>query len=328
MKFIDLSGYAFTGKQAVIDLMREMKGFHVEHFAFEFPMLRIQGGILDLESALSLDWSPIRSDAAIRRFKRLVRRLGSKNDLRRPDSWFAAIGTNYEEHYKGRFFSLSDQYIAQLVTSSWKADWPYALAEVNDVELFVRKLLTKVRVSSALDFEVHLAAPTDFVGVTRKYLQALLTSNVVAGTRAVVMHNAFEPFNPSRSLKFFDWARTIVIDRDPRDNYVQQITYRPLAVPVKTFIERYRLWRDVASRFHDDNPAVMRIHFEDIILDYDATRRKIFDHIEEEASAHIMPRRYLDPAASRKNVGLWRRHPDQSAIQQIQEHLADYLHPD
>ena len=69
LRYLDLSGYAFTGKHAVIDLVREFAGYTVAHFQFEFNLLRIQGGIRDLETALSDDWSPIRSDAAVRRFR-------------------------------------------------------------------------------------------------------------------------------------------------------------------------------------------------------------------------------------------------------------------
>src|SRR4051812_30054845 len=102
-RVLDLSGYGFSGKHAMIDFVRELAGYHVEHFQFEFALLRIQGGILDLKTALVDDWSPIRSDAAIRRFRRLVRRLGPRNRLADPSSWFKATGFNYDAHYGGRF---------------------------------------------------------------------------------------------------------------------------------------------------------------------------------------------------------------------------------
>lgn len=35
-KFLDLSGYGFSGEHAVIDLVREFKEYHVPHFEFEF----------------------------------------------------------------------------------------------------------------------------------------------------------------------------------------------------------------------------------------------------------------------------------------------------
>ena len=139
-EFLDLSGYAFTGKHAVIDLMREFEGYHVPHFQFEFCLLRIQGGILDLKTALVDDWSPIRSDAAIRRFKQVVRRLGTKNSRLNPRTWFEAMGYNYDEHFNHRFFVLSERYVEELVGFSWKAEWPFAIAEWSGLELFWRRV--------------------------------------------------------------------------------------------------------------------------------------------------------------------------------------------
>ena len=51
-KFPDLSGYMFSVKSSVIDLIREFKGYYVPNYRYEFPLIRIQNGIMDLEKAL------------------------------------------------------------------------------------------------------------------------------------------------------------------------------------------------------------------------------------------------------------------------------------
>ena len=68
-RFLDLSGFIVSGKQAYSDLLREFDGFLVPEAEREFELIRIQGGIRDLENALVEDWSPIRADAALRRFR-------------------------------------------------------------------------------------------------------------------------------------------------------------------------------------------------------------------------------------------------------------------
>jgi hypothetical protein len=320
--FVDLSGYAFTGKHAVIDLMREVQGCHVEPFDYEFALLRIQGGILDLEHALCDDWSPIRSDAAIRRFARLIRRLGTANSWRHPRSWFEAVGWNYEAHYNHRFFELSRRYLDELLESSWMADWPFALAELGDLELFVRKLGGKLGVPGALHFRMYLARPENFVGATRRYLHDLLLSNVAPGIDTVVLHNAFEPFNPRRSMKFFDRAKAIVVDRDPRDSYVQGLWYSPTRVSPENYVRRHRIYR-AAVRSLDD-ADVLRIRFEDLVLDYDRVVDRIFTHLGFEPSRHVRRRQHFDPAVSRKNVGLWKKYHRQDEIDLIHRELAEY----
>lgn len=323
-KFLDLSGYGFSGKHAVIDLAREFRGYHVPHFAFEFNLIRIQGGIRDLETALVDDWSPIRSDAAIRRFKRLVNRLGSKNKWTDPRSWFSAVGWNYDEYYNHQFFKLSGEYIAGLAMATWVTDWPYPLGELSDGELFARKLARILRINGASDFEVNLSAPDNFLGLTRTYLARLLSSNVGEDTTTIVMHNAFEPFNPQRSLRYFESAKCIIVDRDPRDTFMDQLKYRPMRLPVDEFIRRYRLYREIAARNYTESKDILRIRFEDLILDYDHTVAKILNFLGETESIHAAPKKYFDPTVSIKNVGMWKHYEKQDEIEKIHRELREY----
>jgi hypothetical protein len=325
-QYVDLSGYGFSGKHAVIDLLREFRGYAVPHFQFEFLLLRIQGGILDLETALHNDWSPIRSDAAIRRFRRLVRRLGVKNSLRYPRSLFEAVGWNYDDRYANRFLTLSEEYLDRLVDASWVNDWPYPRADLTGSELFVRKVLQRIGVKQALDFRVYLSFPRDFVSATRQYLDAILSSNVPADTTSIVMHNAFEPFQPQRCFKYFERVKCIIVDRDPRDTYVQQLTYRPMAVGVEDFIRRFRIYREAARRFWSDDPRILRLQFETLVTRYEESVSRVLAHLEEPPEVHQQRRRYFDPDQSARNVGIWKSHPDPRAIDLIQRELGEYCH--
>ena len=307
--------------------MREMDGYHVENFQFEFALLRIQGGLLDLRAALVEDWSPIRSDAAIRRFRRLVRKMACKNKWLDPRTWFVALGFNYDEHYQGRFTKLSEAYINRLIEFRWNATWPFAAAEWSGYELFSHKLRSKLGFKDAYMVEMQLAWPKAFDEITREYLETLLSSNVDPAARVIVMHNAFEPFNPTRAMTLFHSAKCIIVDRDPRDNYVAGLWYAPMRLPVAQFIQRYRVYRRVAEHFARPSPGVLRIQFEDLVLNYEATLARVLEFLEEPKSSHVTPRKYFIPEVSRKNVGIWRNHPDQAEIQLIQAALPEYCHP-
>jgi hypothetical protein len=261
----------------------------------------------------------------VRRFKRLVRRLGARNSLRHPSSLFEAVGWNYDHYYAGRFFALTEAYLNELVHASWNAPWPYALAELSGPELFVRKVLSKLRWPRAMEFEMYLARPARFDDATREYLEAVLSSNIVPGTRAVVMHNAFEPYSPVRSLRFFSRGKSIVVDRDPRDNFVQGRWYAPFATGVRDFIARYRMQREATD--YTPHPDVLRIRFEDLVLDYNRTVAAIFEHLGEPASRHVRPRQHFNPDVSKKNLGLWRTHEPQHDIAEIAAALPEFCDP-
>ena len=336
LRYLDLSGYAFTGKHAITDLMREFHGYTVAHFQFEFNLLRIQGGIRDLETALVDDWSPIRSDAAIRRFRRLASRLAARNSWSRPSTWFEAVGWNYDDYFKGQFSVATEQYLNAIVDSKWRTEWPYPAGEIGTLELFLRKLLQLLRIKSAFDFDYYLAAPEDFLEKTRRYLASLMQAFAEPGMHTVVMNNSFEPFNPSRALRYFDDARCIVVDRDPRDVFVAQnryvspgtnakpAPYRAVATSTEAFVRRFRLWRKVASAASDDPQRVLRLRFEDLVLGYDEPLRRIMSFLGETPATHVRAREYFKPEQSAKNIGLWRSFPDQDAIAHIARELPEF----
>lgn len=328
--FLDLSGYGFSGKHAITDLMREFRGYHVEHFAFEFNLFRVPGGILDLEAAICNGWSLIRTDAAVRRFERVIRRMGTRNRWTSPRSWFRALGMNWEDHYNGHFFELAGRYLDQLVEDSWVTNWPYPLFDVGAPELFLRKLGVLLRLEKAGDFVVRLTRPERFVRITKEFVQGLLTCNVEPSTRVVVMHNAFEPYQPERCFRYFDNVRSIVVDRDARDNFAQhwKTNYRPMQLPVESFIRRFKAYRDMTARYATDHPGVLRVNFEEAVLDYETTVKKMLEHLGEERAAHERPRAYFDPAVSKKNIGIWKQHPRQDEIERVADSLSAYCRDD
>ena len=72
----------------------------------------------------------------------------------------------------------------------------------------------------------------------------------------IVMHNAFEPFNPWRPIRYFHDARCIIVDRAPRDIYVTSLSYsegfndNPLiynkiscAFDIERFIKRFLIYK-------------------------------------------------------------------------------------
>jgi hypothetical protein len=316
LRYLDLSGYAFTGKHAVIDLMREFEGYNVAHFQFEFNLLRIQGGIRDLETALSDDWSPIRSDAAVRRFRKLARRLASKNSWTNPGSWFEAVGWNYDDFFKGRFTPATEAYVRGLVEATWRTEWPYPAGEIGALQLFHRKLLQLLKMPTAFDFDYTLAAPDDFLAQTREYMAILLEAFAEPGDHTVVMHNSCEPFNPSRALRYFADGRSIIVDRDPRDVFVAQncyvapgssakpAPYRAVATTPENFCRRFRLMRHVAMRTNEAPGKVLRIKFENLILNYEETLQLILNFIGETRVKHTFPKKYFKPEVSAKNIGI------------------------
>ena len=137
--FLDLSGYMFSGKTALNLLMEELDGFNVHHWDMEFNLLRLQDGVMDLEKALVEDWSLIRSNSAIIRFRKLVKHLdGTYSKF--PYKLFNFHSDFYQTRFNYKFSGLSEKYINDLIDSSWKSEWPYPLYDMCELESFSRKI--------------------------------------------------------------------------------------------------------------------------------------------------------------------------------------------
>lgn len=48
MNFIDVYGVGNSGKGALVDLLRELDGIYVPEWSFEFDMIRLPVGLLDI----------------------------------------------------------------------------------------------------------------------------------------------------------------------------------------------------------------------------------------------------------------------------------------
>jgi hypothetical protein len=321
--FLDLSGFMFSGKHAVIELVREFEGFYVPHFEFEFPLIRVQDGISDLENALVTDWSPVRCPAAIRRFRRLVDICDRKATRTR-------LGYDFETRYSGRFRALADELVSSLIDVEWDAWWPYAWHDYSACELIGEKIKARLGRNGAFESRLALGSGDHFIEKVRGFLEPLLAAGAPPNCKTIVMHNALEPFNPMKGLNYFNDGRAINVYRDPRDNYVASVRHSPLfrsvagADSVETYIKRYRLLRQLAARAKVDPAKVLNIQYESLIRDYDATVENIRGFLDVDRSQHKKKRVHFNPSESAKFVDMWRTFEDQSAIERIERELSEY----
>jgi hypothetical protein len=323
INFLDLSGFTFSGKHAVIELVREIADFYVPHFEFEFPLIRIQDGISDLEAALVTDWSPVRCAAAIRRFRRLV-------DICDRKATRTKLGYDFATRYKGRFRPLADEFISSLIDVEWDAWWPYAWHDYSACDLVTEKIKARLGFGRSFESRLALGSGDQFIEKVRQFVEPLLMAGAPNNARTIVMHNALEPFNPMKGLNYFNDAQAINVYRDPRDNYVASVRHSPLfrrvagADSVETYIKRYRLLRQLASRAKIDPARVLNVQYESLISDYESTLDKIIAFLGVDPSQHTKKMAHFNPAESSRFVGMWRTFEDRAAINLIENELAEY----
>ncbi|MEN2712049.1 sulfotransferase domain-containing protein [Sphingomonas sp. NPDC092331] len=344
LKFIDVSGVGNTGKSAVVDLLREIDGLWVPEYWFEFDLLRVPGGMLDLRHALLEDWSPIRSHDAWLRFRDVVRKMGVD-----PQPWevrdaLDSTGQRYDRRFQGRFVPLALAFADSFRLGAIRSEWPYEALRDGRVERIARKLLRRAGLRRYITREVHLLDGKDFDARATAFLTALFAGIVPEDATGVVLNNGFEPYHPQPALDMIAGARQIVVTRDPRDIYVSGLNAHNVSGGDKAliafdndgmnksflatddlakFVARFRLYHD---QLGGDDPRVLKLQFETIMRDYDAQVRRVLDFLGIDPARHVRPRTRLDPERSGRNIGIWQQYSRRDEIAYIERELAPYLY--
>lgn len=324
-QILDLSGFMFSGKAAVHDFLSEIDGIWTPGNRSEFDLLRVKDGIADLENSIS-SWSPIRSDETARRFLKLVRKMTKSNaGVRR----LFVPGFDYGTRYPN-LREASERFISRITTKEWDIYWPYHLLDMGPMEILGFKLKRKL-LGVSDNIRYRLISNEHFLKHLRDYLDEVLCFGIDKSKyHTVAMNNGFEPFDPDRFINYFHEARCILVDRDPRDIFAtsnmfsngfndQIELYQKIAGAhdVDTFIERIRVYRANTSAIN--SKRVLRINFENLVQEYEATTNKIFQFLEIDPANHVGKFSKFDPVKSEKNIGLWRQLPNQDAIHLIEK---------
>ena len=306
---IDLSGYSFSGKSALYDILSSVDnvgGFGVES---EFELLRVPGGLHELVNATSgAAWSPIRSHAAIKSFGRLAYNLGGTRSSIR-DRLFR-LGTYYGDLFPG-YEDYVNRLMNSFVQASWNAYWPFGLYLANPSKLAFHKVLAK------LGF--HPTALVHFSRLDREEANAICHDFFNSLVRAacnrlnvehLLVNNAFEPSGGDLMYSLVPNCVPVVIDRDPRDIYfsawLNSKGYNPagsvaLGRNIDDFIARFLTYREATS----SNDGAVSIKFEEMVTD--------FDYFCDKLSFLKLNRTEISQAwskhapSSAKNIGLWKQ---------------------
>lgn len=327
---IGTCGFASTGSSAVSDYLKEFDENQVFD-SFEFTIPYLPDGLEDLEYHLTQH--VCRDDScgiAIPRFRRFIKtytiRLKNKYHL--------------SPH---QLDEITERFIGSLVQLKWKTakrtdvllnpSWFYynfgcRVMKAHVLPFLQRKAGRIVYMYPYRDVEVSIL-PENFNEASRKFIREILTGMGADFNKNIILDQPFVGSNPTRSFRFFDHPKAIVVDRDPRDNYLftKLVLYKTENImpvdDVKTFVKYYRLFRD-NQPYKQPHPDVLCLHFEDMVYDYDNTTKKVreFCNLPE----NPRPKTIFDPNMSMANTQLYLRYPKyKDDIAYIEKELPEYL---
>ncbi len=322
---IGACGFGSTGSSAVSDYLLEFGNVQVLD-RMEFTWVSDVDGLIDLEYHVN---NPhIRTGDSIYAIHRYRERM--KRSLRKY-SKVASVEPKVFEESTERFLDTITQ-----VKWNWYINEPDNYI-VKAIKHLMKMIITKKEQKTGHQIncwpmkEVSLSVlPDNFEEAARIHVKEFLSALGATFEKPLILDQPFSGNNPQSCFKYFEDPYAIVVDRDPRDNYVFANTrlvgklphFMPIQ-PVEDFVKYYRALRD-HQPYKEKNERVLSIKFEDMVYHYDKTTKLIRDFLHLPDNPN--PKSIFDPAISMPNTQVWKRYPQFAKdIEYIEKELPEYL---
>lgn len=323
---IGVTGYGATGASACIDLLKEFEDVQSFYSSFEFQLLQQPDGLCDLKYFITKSGRRLDNSCALGRFTR---------NIKTPRSYSINVSTH------GKYIPLTKEYVKKLSSVSWKGRSAY---ETKDFRPFydvmalykvrrgINKLLRYINPALSLPLphvqQFSTVSEDEFDLITKQYLRNVFEAADFNLKKPILAEQLFNTVNPIDGMEFFDDARTIIVDRDPRDVYIQSnVTlksicgFMPNAGSVEDFVRYYRALHSTRS----DDPRVLYVQYENLIFHYEESCQEIANFI---GLNHIKKGEAFKPQHSINNTQQYLNYPELSSqISYIENELSDLLYP-
>lgn len=322
---IGACGFGSTGSSVVTDYLKEYVNFQVLD-DIEFTWVSGVDGLIDLDYHVNHPHNrTMDSIHAIDRYRMMCNSKLNK---------FSKAGVPPEI-----FIKLTNDFLNSIITTSW--EWnihePRKITDRIRRYLYYRfNIVPKWEIKNGRHWEgfpletVFLSVlPHNFDEKAKKHVRDILLAMGADFSKPIILDQPFAGNNPQACFKFFDDPYAIVVDRDPRDNYVFARTrllgrYHLMPInKVEDFVKYYRALRK-DQPYTQPHERVLNLRFEDMVYHYDETTSLIRKFLHLPDNPH--PKSIFDPAISMPNTQVWKRFPQFAKdIEYIEKELPEYM---
>ena len=222
---VSCASFGTSGSGVVTDFLSEFDNIY-NPGDYEFRFLQDYGGVTTLEDCLVRSHHRLNSDIAIQNFINYVNfQCGD------------FINARYNKFFKGKFGEISRQFLNEIIEVEWPGYWEeYQIISPRLVSLLKYRVIPHLKqlLSGNRKYIAHylphrtmyFANPSEskFVSAVNRYINRLCAV-IDPQNRYKYMYfdQLLPPSNIDRYFKYFDDLHVIVVDRDPRDYYVDNV---------------------------------------------------------------------------------------------------------
>lgn len=325
-KLITCASYYGSGSSALTDLISEFSGVK-SMTDYEFRFVHDIDGVADLEYHLVDSHNRHNSGHALKRYQRLCEFNHGTGSIER-----------YEPFFQGKFLDISMDYIHELTDFEFPGIWFMDMYDRGRYFYYLKSLQRKIYRKlgihrGIMPNEMTLCShPTrdKFLDCTKRYISRLLDVANKEKAPFLMMDQILPSSNINKCLRYFpENTRVVVVSRDPRDVYFsEKFVWREGVVPHDA--ELFCKWFEYTHNSNrDENPdpqKVLFINFEDLVYDYNISKKKIEQFLGFETKDHINPFEKFNPKHSYINTQLWNKFIDTESLSIIEKRLQKYLY--
>lgn len=323
---IGTCGFGSTGSSVVSDYLKEFGSFQVLDKA-EFTWVSAVDGLVDLDYHINHPHSrTAESISAIERYRILCKKRSKS---------FRKMGISED------VFLLSvNKFLNSIIQTRWM--WRNNAVSKNIIDKIIRILIFRLGIVEKwelkhgchwsgypLDEVCFSVKPENFDVAAINHVKELLIAMGVDFSNPIVLDQPFPGNNPQSCMKYYEDSYAVVVDRDPRDNYVfarTKLLGNAHLMPinsVKDFVVYYRALRKNQPYLQPDD-RILKLQFEDFIYHYDETTFKLRQFLSLPDNPN--PKSIFDPNISMPNTQVWKRFPQfYEDIIYIENELPEYL---
>lgn len=309
-----MSGYGYTGSSAFNALLEETKG--CKEFGDELRFLVDPDGFVATEALIRHAWNPFVADITYKRLKNLLYTLGTHKAT-------PYYNQDHSQRINPKWHDLVDQFLGKIRVLDFQGMWLGINTAWDYQRRHINKFLGgKERLNLHKEMYLLTSDVERFVCSAKEFIEALIAEEEATH---LLLDEGFASLNPLQVLAYFDEAKVLISQRDPRDVYCEIRSQNARFIPhgVEDFIQWYRAVRG-RNQVSGENPRVKTFRFEELVLCYDETVESIFNFLGISKKDHLEPKSIFDPSRSRLNIGKWKKSPYQGEGRIIGKELSEF----
>jgi hypothetical protein len=327
IKTVSVCGYGSSGSSAFLDILREYDNVQVMDNG-EFYLLHFVDGIRDLDYQLNNHMMRASSAVAIHRFRKIInKKLYCSGRVSPAD--------------REKIKRIAEEYLQQIIMCSYRG--PMRAMRIleskhlfGSLEYFVHKAIGKIFPLHRMPFiniELSINHP-QFDELTRNLVAEILgtvykNSYVENEQEIKVIDQLIPAYNPENYLKYVENSAAIIVDRDPRDNYLfGKLFLVPsgrIVFPCDN-VENYIKYIRTTRQAIQENKNVALFKFEELIYDCDNTAKRLADFVG--AGNRVRKGECFKPTYARSSSQLFKKYTQyDSDIKKIEQELPEFLFP-